>query len=63
MFTICSISGRDPDSLLEPKNRATVAKEHRAILFMKPVSQKCQLNEVNILLQILSFFHLKLWEN
>ena len=30
MFTICSISGRDPDSLLEPKNRAAVAKEHRA---------------------------------
>ena len=50
MFTICSISGRDPDSLLEPKNRATVAKEHRAILFMKPVSQKCQLNVMNILL-------------
>ena len=30
MFTICLISGRDPDSSLEPKNRATVAKEHRA---------------------------------
>ena len=54
MFTICSISGRDPDSLLEPKNGAAVAKEHRAYLIHETciTDEKCQLNKVNILLQI-----------
>ena len=60
MFTICSISGRDPDSLLEPKNRAAVAKEHRAyaayLLYetcITEMSAKC--NEYTIIINIIIF--------